>query len=521
MYTEHFGLSEFPFNLTSDPRFFYANPSYQQAFIAVRYGIKLTKGVIVLTGESGTGKTSLLRIVKDKCESNIHAAVVARPDREFSALLRLIMLSLDLPEPPADERARIQELRHYLLKQRKKKRIVAVMLDEAQNLDLPALQELESLLDLKSANKSLLQIILAGGPELENKLADPALHSFKQHIALRCRLEPIKADEVGTYIHHRLARAGYQGPGLFRPDAVERIAVYSKGIPRLINVICDNAFLAAWTASEKVITVETIQKVSANLKLIGKSEVNPAAFSTTHVPLQPSEEDCKPSNRDTEGDARSDEEERYRLEEWMIGLESKRKPGGRGGRLRRFTRSAVVAMLFFAVIGAMLYTGQSEIFGVKSSDVGGARQQTSAPVGADEPKEQERFDKIYSTDPAATSDGSVAARENNQVDATIYVITSAERDRSVLDEIGDSLRTKGYSIRDTRLTTGRTEGDVRFFFPRDRSDAETVKSVVESELARRGYRMSLKLLERDGRQFEFAAPGKIEVWLPPLPNSQF
>ncbi|MPZ78841.1 MAG: AAA family ATPase [Deltaproteobacteria bacterium] len=520
MYTEHFGLSEFPFSLTCDPRFFYANRSYQQAFIAVRYGIKLNKGVIVLTGESGTGKTSLLRIVKDKSESNIQAAVVARPDREFSALLRLIMLSLDLPEPPADERARIQELRRYLLKQRKKKRLVAVMLDEAQNLDLPVLHELESLLDLKSANKSLLQIILAGGPELEQKLANPALLSFKQHIALRCRLEPIKADEVGTYIHHRLARAGYQGPGLFRPDTIERIAVYSKGIPRLINVICDNAFLAAWTASEKIITVQTIQKVSANLKLIEKSQVNPAAFPTAHVISQPGEEDCQPGNLDTKGGARSDEEERFRLEEWMIGLQSKAHHGRGGGRLRRFTRSTVVAMLFLAVIGAMLYTGQSVIFGVKSSDVVGVRQQTSEQVGAIEPKEQERFDKIYPTDPA-TSDGSAAAREVIQVDTTIYVITSAERDRSVLDEIGDSLRTKGYSIRDTRLTTGRTEGDVRFFFPRDRSDAETVKSVVESELARRGYRMSLKLLERDGTQFEFAAPGKIEVWLPPLADSQF
>ena len=280
MYNEHFGFNESPFNVTSDPRFFYSNRLYQEAFTGVRWGIKLRQGLIVMTGESGTGKTTLLKMVTEKFESSTPAALVLGPYPDFSAVLQLMLIEFGLPKPPGGQFTMMRQLRSYLTEELQKNQIVSVLFDEAQEMDVRTLKELELLLDLEADDEKLLQVVLVGSPELETKLADPELRSIKQRVALWCRLAPLQSCEVAPYIDHRVMRAGQGCKNLFAPDAVEQIARSSRGIPRLINIICDTALLAAYRAGQKSISPEMIQKISHNLRLTEESEPKAAVFSS-------------------------------------------------------------------------------------------------------------------------------------------------------------------------------------------------------------------------------------------------
>jgi general secretion pathway protein A len=312
MYTKWFGFREFPFNLSCNPRFIYANRTYQESYTDLRYGIKLRKGLIVLTGESGTGKTSLIKMVKDRCESNTHMVMVSSYGRDFAQLLRLTMKAFGLKKIPSDRHAKIQRFKAYLIDQLRQGHIVAVAIDEAQELDLQTLNELESIAELQSADQNLCQIVLAGEPELTTKLNRPALWSLRKRVAVWRGIEPLKPDEIGAYIENRLLVAGYQGKGLFQPDAVEQIADYSGGIPGLINVICDNACLFAYKAQENTITAATIRKVCDHLHLTGE--------------YSPSEKESPPLDKQSEGrklgrGGRTDGDEQLYLKER---IESKR-----------------------------------------------------------------------------------------------------------------------------------------------------------------------------------------------------
>jgi general secretion pathway protein A len=525
MYTRHFGLSQFPFNLTSDPRFFYANRIYQEAVTGVRYGIKLRQGLIVLTGETGTGKTSLVRFVKERCEPNIQTVVISHPPGDFPSLLRLICVGAGLPEPVNDpEEAAIADLTRYLVQQHENGRVVAVLLDEAQDLDAGVLEKIASVSELQANDEKLLQIVLVGRPELEHRLKSPELQTAKERVSLWCRLEPLRAEEVETYIDRRLARAGYRGHGLFERAAIEQIAVYSAGIPRLINVICDNALLSAYHATRTTIAVDTVHKAFRNVGLGSESEPHPAAFASESLDgSESADTEFNTSGVDPGARIRSKNEEDFRSGR-RAGAH-RQSPLPRAGRRRprlprtifsRSTSAAVVGVLLMAAAIAMLYTDPHELSTTNPSQ---AALTTQPPdrLGEDIPEEAAEVAPIPQTTrvPPATPARSETGR-SGESDAIVYVHVSEQRDRPLIDEIGGALRQNGYLVRDTRFAPGGTQGDVRFFFVEDRRQAEKIKSVIESELGRRGYPMSLRLLERDGRKFEFAAPGKIEVWLPPL-----
>jgi type II secretory pathway predicted ATPase ExeA len=514
MYTERFGFRELPFNLTSDPRFFYANSAYQKAYHGLHRGIKLRKGLIVLTGESGTGKTNLIKMVQARCGVNVHTAVISSSGNDFAELLRLTMVAFGLKEIPWDGHALMQELKSYLIKQLEQDQILAMVIDEAQNLDFQTLNELASISELQAADQNLFQIVLVGRPELATKLQAPAFSSIRKRVALWCELGPLRIDEVGSYIDHRLARAGNHGKELFEPDAVRQIAVYSRGIPALINIICDNALFCAHTADQNIVTAQVICKVADNLRLHESS-----LLESGNDP-QPAEKDLGVCDSGLSARTRRHEEQ-FCLEEWMIGLQSKPDREWRGPS-PGLGISTLSAILVLAVSVVMLYTKQRQIPATKPYDPIATPEQASQQVGVDVPDEV--ADKKSVQDNTLihpmTSAGLPKAQKIVQFEAVVYLHTSARNDRSVLEEISDALRVKGYSVADTRITGGRTQGDVRFFFLQDRRNAETVRSVVQSELGRRGYPIALKLLERDARKFEFAAPGKIEVWLPPLPNSR-
>jgi len=279
MYNAHFNFREAPFGVTPDPQFYYSNAVYQKAWTTLRYGIRGRKGFIVITGEVGTGKTTLLRKVRQAFESNIKTAYVANTLLSYTDLLRLILTNLGLPASTDNRAAMIERLSQYLVEQFATGNIVALLIDEAQNLSLEVLEELRLLGNLETDKNKLLQIVLVGQPELEHKLDQPELRQLKQRVVLRCRLEPIAAREVGCYIDSRLQSIDRRIEDIFERDAIEKISVYSGGIPRLINSICDNALLIAAMRKHKV-SAGIIDEVADDLRL-GRSQIEQESCKKT------------------------------------------------------------------------------------------------------------------------------------------------------------------------------------------------------------------------------------------------
>ena len=287
MYANYFGLTELPFSVTPDPRFSYTNTYYREAFANLRYGIETRKGFIVITGEAGTGKTTLLRRFMRGVESTIHTAFIFNTHLSFIELLRLALNELGVASSAQDRLTLMAQLNDYLIEQLRKDHIVSLLIDEAQDLSDEMLEELRLLSNLETDRAKLIQIVLMGQPELERKLDQPQLRQLKQRVAVRCRLAPLQSDEIALYIHSRLQTVGYEGKELFDPGSVEQIARYSQGIPRLINVICDNALLITYATSKNKVSAKIIDEVARDLQLITppsrpgaqRKEVSPPANS--------------------------------------------------------------------------------------------------------------------------------------------------------------------------------------------------------------------------------------------------
>ncbi len=284
MYNSYFGFSVSPFSVTPDPNFFYTNPVYEEAYATLRYGIEAKKGFIVITGEAGTGKTTLLRKLMHNMEGTIHSVFIFNTYLNFPELLQVILYDLGLAPKEPNKVTMLQELNDYLIAQLKQAHIVSVLVDEAQNLSDEALEGLRLLSNLETDQEKLIQIVLMGQPELQTRFDRPSLRQLKQRVTLQCRLVPLKDNEVRPYVDFRLRAAGYKGKDLFHPDAFRQIAFYSDGIPRLMNIICDNALLCAYARSQKIVSADIIKEVARDLRL--GSEVQPIDTETRPpVPL--------------------------------------------------------------------------------------------------------------------------------------------------------------------------------------------------------------------------------------------
>lgn len=288
MYNSYFGFSVSPFRVTPDPSLFYSNPVYEEAYANLRYGIEAKKGFIVITGEVGTGKTTLLRkLMTHTSEGIIHTVYVFNTYLNFTELLQVIHYDLGLGQKEPNKVKLLQELNDFLITQLKDGNIVSVLVDEAQNLSDEALEGLRLLSNLETDQEKLIQIVLMGQPELQARLDQPSLRQLKQRVALQCRLVPLRDEEVCRYIDFRLRASGYTGKRLFHPDAYRQIAVASNGIPRLVNIICDNALLCAFGRSEKIISKDIINEVAGDLRLTPRTQLTQKQIISSPIDTQP------------------------------------------------------------------------------------------------------------------------------------------------------------------------------------------------------------------------------------------
>ncbi len=259
MYAEYFGLREPPFNITPDPRFLYLNDCYQEALAALGYGIEARKGFISLIGDAGTGKTTLLRRLLDTVGPATKTVLLLNPTVSFDEILEHTLLELGVPPEGGRKLVLLQRLNEFLLEHTQAGGNVALLIDEAQDLRPDVLEELRLLSNLETAREKILQIVLAGQPELDATLADPSLRQLRQRVALRIRLRPLSQPEVAAYVRARVERVGGTAAELFPPDALASIAMLSHGIPRLVNVLCDAALLGTFAAGKRAVTSAIVE----------------------------------------------------------------------------------------------------------------------------------------------------------------------------------------------------------------------------------------------------------------------
>ena len=268
MFENYFGFRESPFGVAPDPRFFYSSPPYLEGLAALVYGIRAKKGLMLVTGEVGTGKTILLRKLMRQLEGAVRFVFVSSSHITSYSLVELMVEDLDFHVKERNRLEMIHELNAYLIGQLKQGHSVSLLVDEGQNLSDDALEGLCSLSNLETDQEKLLQIVLVGQPELAAKLSKPAFRRIKQRIAIHHRLLALQTiGEVEDYVRHRLQVAGYDGPEIFNKEAIEAIWHYSAGTPRLINIICDNALSLACDASKKKVSAYMVMRAASTLLL--------------------------------------------------------------------------------------------------------------------------------------------------------------------------------------------------------------------------------------------------------------
>lgn len=266
MYLEFFQLKEPPFNITPDPHYLFLSRQHREAYNLLMYGIRERKGFIQLTGEVGSGKTTLCRAVLGELGQSVRTALILNPCLTEAQLLRAILHDFGLPTVRCDMLKLVETLNAFLLMKMEAGENVALMIDEAQNLSPKLMEQVRLLSNLETTRQKLIQIVMIGQPELDVKLDDAALRQLRQRITVRAYLGPLDEGEIGHYVAHRLEMAGANGRITFDPRSLHLAFRYSGGIPRLINAVCDHALLAGYVAGQWRIDAPCMKRAIAQLE---------------------------------------------------------------------------------------------------------------------------------------------------------------------------------------------------------------------------------------------------------------
>ncbi len=282
MYNEFYGLVRSPFEMTPDPSFLYLGEAHREGLATLVYAVNSGKGFVMLTGEVGTGKTTLLHALLGQLDSNTNSAFIFNPRLDPMGFFRVLFEELGVGPPCESKAEYLLALNHYLIEKLAANERVLLIVDEAQNLSAEMLEEIRLLSNLETPTSKLIQIMLVGQPELQALIDRPELRQLRQRIALRHRLRPFNEAEVSEYVDDRLAKAGYTGRGIFDKKALRELYRITEGTPRLINNICDGALLLGYARQETSVGANAILEVAHDLGLAGKDEVEAAdAYSSS------------------------------------------------------------------------------------------------------------------------------------------------------------------------------------------------------------------------------------------------
>ncbi|SPJ13680.1 General secretion pathway protein A (fragment) [Syntrophobacter sp. SbD2] len=265
MYRKYFGMKRSPFSIAPDPRFLYVSEQHREAMAHLLYGIRSDGGFVLLTGEVGTGKTTIVRSLLQTPHKNIVVAFIIHPALSVDELLAAICDEFAIGYPRKTSiKDLVDRINAFLLDLNARRKKAILIIDEAQNLGHNVLEQIRLLTNLETNERKLLQIILVGQPELRDKLARPELRQLAQRIVARCHLEALSKADLFLYVNHRLEVAGGKTE-LFSQEALNRLYVYSGGIPRLINILCDRALLGAFVLQKEFVDSVTLAKAAGEV----------------------------------------------------------------------------------------------------------------------------------------------------------------------------------------------------------------------------------------------------------------
>ena len=268
MYQRFFRLRESPFNVNPDPRYLFLTGQMQEALAGLIYGIQNRKGFILLTGEVGTGKTTLINRLLDWLRGQrVATAYIFNSRLDVSNLFDFVMADFEIPCESREKSQVLLRLNQWLLERYRAGETAVLIVDESQNLSSDVLEEIRLLTNLETSTEKLLQIVLAGQPELEEKLKMPSLRQLRQRITLRCRTAPLSLEETFGYVAERLRIAGANGEPIFSKEAIQTVHLYSQGIPRVVNLLCEHSMINAYVDGLRPIPAHMVEEVAREFQL--------------------------------------------------------------------------------------------------------------------------------------------------------------------------------------------------------------------------------------------------------------
>jgi len=280
MYRSFFSITDLPFGASPDPRFLYMMPQIREALACLQYGIASRKGFVVMTGEVGTGKTTLLRTVLSSfSKDRVSSAFVFNPRLDVLDFLEFVLTDFGIPPKTRTKSGMLLHLNRWLIDRFRERGLCVIVVDEAQNLSWELLEEIRLLTNLETSSEKLLQIVLSGQPELEEKLRHPSVRQLRQRVSLWCKTRPLTSEQTVAYISERLHIAGATEP-VFSDEAALLVHHHSKGIPRVINLICEHSLISAYVEQIKPIPARIVESVSTELDLEDQTFIiSPMAMS--------------------------------------------------------------------------------------------------------------------------------------------------------------------------------------------------------------------------------------------------